>query len=145
VSCFVVFSDRQINSPFADAVDHLVFFNEASFNKFREYLRPGVRLMYNSSEVEDPKVAEGVRVLGVPLYDLVADLNRRCANMAMLGAFAESTRLLGFEALEHSFRRAFTKKGEDFITMNLKAIAKGREWAQRLPEAAPVASPSTRS
>jgi Pyruvate/2-oxoacid:ferredoxin oxidoreductase gamma subunit len=92
--------------------------------------------MYNSSEVEDPPIAEGVRALGVPLYDLVAGLDRRCANMAMLGVFAESTGLLGFKALEDSFRRAFTKKGEGFLTMNLKAIAKGREWAQRLPEAA---------
>lgn len=131
VSCFVIFSDQPIHSPFAEAVDYLVFFNSASFVKFREHLRPGVTLFYDSSLGQPPEELQGVRAIGVPLGELVAGLDRRCGNMAMLGVFVGHTRILDFAGLQASFERAYQGRGGSFVEQNLKAIEAGRAWAGR--------------
>jgi Pyruvate/2-oxoacid:ferredoxin oxidoreductase gamma subunit len=130
VSCFVVFSDCEIQSPFAEKVDWLVFFNGASFGRFAEHIRPGVTLLYDATEVEDPASPQGAQVVGVPLGELVGALDRRCANMAMLGVFVRLSGILGFPHLEASFRSAFSPKGGDFVDKNLRAIEAGRLWAE---------------
>ena len=134
VSCYVVFSDRQIKSPFAERVDYLVFFNSASFTRFREHLRPGVTLLYDAAQADasaDPSVVpSGAAAIAVPLGELVGSLDARCANMAMLGAFVQHAALVDFEGLEASFRHAFRAKGEAFVDMNLRAIEAGRRWAR---------------
>jgi Pyruvate/2-oxoacid:ferredoxin oxidoreductase gamma subunit len=141
VSCFVIFSDQPIRSPFAEAVDYLVFFNSASFVKFQEHIRPGVTLLYDASQVEQPGEHRGARLIAVPLGELVAGLDRRCANMAMLGVFVGHTRILDFAHLEASFRRAFQGRGSSFVEQNLKAIEAGRKWAEdRGLSAAPAAA-----
>jgi len=130
VSCFVIFSDSEILSPFADAMDYLVFFNTASFTRFREHIRSGVTIFHDASAEETPQVPPGVRSIGVPLGDLVATLDRRCANMAMLGAFIELTRILDFHKLASTFERVFKGKGGSFIGLNQQAVEAGRQWAK---------------
>jgi Pyruvate/2-oxoacid:ferredoxin oxidoreductase gamma subunit len=132
VSCFVVFSDCEIQSPFAEKVDWLVFFNSASFGRFAEHIRPGVTLLCDATEVDNPSAMQGARVVGVPLGELAAALDRRCANMAMLGVFVRLSGILDFPQLEASFRSAFASKGGDFIDLNLRAIEAGRRWADAL-------------
>jgi 2-oxoglutarate ferredoxin oxidoreductase subunit gamma len=126
----VIFSDSEILSPFADAMDHLVFFNTASFTRFREHIRSGVTLFHDASGAETPQAPPGVRSIGLPLSELVAKLDRRCANMAMLGAFVELTRILDFHKLESSFERVFKGKGGSFIGLNQQAVEAGRQWAK---------------
>ena len=122
-----------ILSPFAEKVDYLVFFNSGSFARFREHLRPEASLLYNAAEApESPEggLPSGLRLIAVPLAELVAGLDRRCENMAMLGVFVQLTGILDFGQLAASFRRAYQAKGDSFLDMNLKAIEAGREWAK---------------
>jgi Pyruvate/2-oxoacid:ferredoxin oxidoreductase gamma subunit len=130
VSCFVILSDSEIKSPFIEKVDYLVFFNSASFTKFHQHIRPGVTLLYDASQIELPDVAEGAKLIGVPLGELVAKLDRRSANMAMLGVFIELTHILDFSLMEASLMNAFKGKSGSFITLNLQAIEAGRQWAK---------------
>jgi Pyruvate/2-oxoacid:ferredoxin oxidoreductase gamma subunit len=133
VSCFLIFSDAPILSPFAEKMDYLVFFNSGSFLRFREHLRPGAVVLYNAAEGPQgarTAIPEGLRAVAAPLAELVAGLDRRCENMAMLGVFARLTGVLDFHQLAASFRRAYQAKGESFLEPNLKAIEAGRRWAQ---------------
>jgi 2-oxoglutarate ferredoxin oxidoreductase subunit gamma len=130
VSCFVIFSDSKIKSPFIERVDYLVFFNSASFTKFQQDIRPGVALLYDASLIELPDVAKGVRLIGVPLGKLVAKLDKRSANMAMLGVFIELTHILDFGLMETSLKSVFKSKSGSFITSNLQAIEAGHQWAK---------------
>jgi Pyruvate/2-oxoacid:ferredoxin oxidoreductase gamma subunit len=133
VSCFLIFSDAPILSPFAEKVDYLVFFNAGSFVKFREHLRPGAGLLYNAAEGPEgggEKLPAGLRVLAVPLAQLTSALDRRCENMAMLGVFVQLTRILDFGELASTFRRAYQARGEAFLGPNLQAIEAGRDWAR---------------
>lgn len=55
----------------------------------------------------------------------------RVANMVLLGA---TTPFLGidFAKIQDSIRDIFSKKGEDIVTMNLRALEAGREYANML-------------
>jgi Pyruvate/2-oxoacid:ferredoxin oxidoreductase gamma subunit len=143
VSCYVVFSDREITSPFAESVDYLVFFNSASFTRFREHIRPGVTLLCDAAHAGEPAVMQAIpsnaTMIAVPLGELVGSLDARCANMAMLGVFVQLAALLDFEGLEASYRGAFGAKGEAFIDMNLRAIEAGRRGAGARAPRAPAA------
>ncbi len=131
VSCFLIFSDAPILSPFAEKVDYLVFFNSGSFLRFREHLRPGAVVLYNAAEgPPEPEGIAGLTAVAAPLAELVAGLDRRCENMAMLGAFVQLAGILDFVQLYASFRRAYQAKGESFLDPNLKAIEAGRCWAR---------------
>jgi Pyruvate/2-oxoacid:ferredoxin oxidoreductase gamma subunit len=133
VSCFLIISDSLIRSPFAEKVDYLVFFNSGSFSRFREHLRPEASLLYNAAEAPDGlegQLPAGLRAIAVPLAKLVAGLDRRCENMAMLGVFVQLIGILDFGQLAASFRRAYQSRGESFLGPNLRAIEAGREWAR---------------
>ena len=133
VSCFLILSDAPILSPFAEKMDYLVFFNSGSFLRFREHLRPGAVLLYNAAEGPPDPEAElpaGLKAVAPPLAELVAGLDRRCENMAMLGAFVQLAGILDFVQLAASFRRAYQAKGQSFLEPNLQAIEAGRCWAR---------------
>ncbi len=132
VSCFLIFSDAPILSPFAEKMDYLVFFNSGSFSRFREHLRPGAVLLHNAAETpgEGTDLPVGLTAVAAPLAELVAGLDRRCENMAMLGVFAQLAGILDFGQLAASFRRAYQAKGESFLDLNLRAIEAGRLWAR---------------
>lgn len=55
----------------------------------------------------------------------------RVANMVLLGA---TTPFLGidYEKIQDSIRDIFSRKGEDIVTMNLRALEAGREIAEKL-------------
>jgi 2-oxoglutarate ferredoxin oxidoreductase subunit gamma len=130
VNCSVVFSDTEIKSPIPEQPDYLIFFNRASVIRFQQYIRPGVTLLYNSSEMDPPAVPGGVKVIGAPLEDLVATLDRRSVNMAMLGVFLELTHIMDSRSMETSLGGVAKDKGSSFVTLNLQAIEAGRRWVQ---------------
>lgn len=69
--------------------------------------------------------------IGVPLEELLESLDKRCANMVMLGVFLELTKILDFNSMEASVQQVAKGKGGSFISMNLEAIEIGRRWAQQ--------------
>jgi 2-oxoglutarate ferredoxin oxidoreductase subunit gamma len=137
VKCFVILSESTVKSPFPEHFHYLVFFNDAAFVRFKEYIKPGVKIFYNSSESDGSLVPQGVEAMGVPLNRLVEDLDKRSINMAMLGAFAEYNNLLESESMASGLKGVAKNKNELFITTNLEAIEEGRRWALECLDTAP--------
>lgn len=129
VKCFVILSDSIVKSPFPEHFHHLVFFNDAAFVRFKEHIKPGVKIFYNASESDGSLVPQGVEAMGVPLNLLVEGLDKRSINMAMLGAFVEYNHLLESESVASGLKGVAKNKNELFITTNLEVIEKGRRWA----------------
>lgn len=130
-SCSIIFSNTRVKSPILEQPEYLIFFNNDSFKRFHQHVRPGVTLLYNTSQMGHLEVPFGVTSIGVPLEKLVESLDKRCANMAMLGVFLELTKILDFNSMEASVRQVAKAKGSSFISMNLEAIEIGRRWAQQ--------------
>ena len=142
VSCFVILSDSGVKSPFPECFDYLIFFNRASFDKFREHLRPGATLLHSSSEADDMVLPEGIRQIAVPFDELMTQVDKRCVNMAMLGVFIELTGILDFKSMGTTLRGIFKDKGDELIASNLEALEAGRHWGRDHRESLTVTASS---
>jgi indolepyruvate ferredoxin oxidoreductase beta subunit len=85
-----------------------------------------------------PAVEEVLAELGRAANTIVIDADgiarelgsARSGNMVILGA-ASSFISVPFEALENAVRKMFSRKGEDVVEVNLKALRAGRDAAKR--------------
>jgi Pyruvate/2-oxoacid:ferredoxin oxidoreductase gamma subunit len=75
-------------------------------------------------------VRAGVRVVGVPMAQVAADLGRSIVkNIVALGAFVEATRLLPEESLKAAIRQALADKCA-LVPLNEEAFAWGVRTAK---------------
>jgi len=128
-NCSVVLSNKQIGTPIVEETNILIAMNQPSMNKFLPDLVPGGILLYDSTSIDPPKTAS--RIYAVEAAQIAHDIgNIKCANSAIMGAFAAC--LKGFEledyedAFEGAIRTTFRKK-EDLIDLNILAFRKGKE------------------
>jgi len=128
-NCSVVLSNDPIGSPIVRETNILIAMNQPSMNKFLPDLTPEGILLYDSTSIAPPETKS--RVFAVEAARIALDIgNIKCANSAIMGAFA--TCLKGFEledyevAFEEAIRKTFRKK-QDLIDFNILAFRKGKE------------------
>jgi 2-oxoisovalerate ferredoxin oxidoreductase beta subunit len=121
----------EVLSPAAPEPHVLVAFNAPSVAKFAPAVAEGGLVVYDSSVVgERPGVRAGVRVVGVPMAQVAADLGRSIVkNIVALGAFVEATRLLPEESLKAAIRQALADKCA-LVPLNEEAFAWGVRTAK---------------
>jgi 2-oxoglutarate ferredoxin oxidoreductase subunit gamma len=113
-NCTVKFSDEEIASPYASAIDILLAMNAPAIDKFEKRLRPGGLLLVNSSLVHaDRSYRDDIRVVRVPVAEIAASLeNPKGANIVMMGALAANSALFSADDLERLINEYFEKKGK---------------------------------
>jgi len=57
--------------------------------------------------------------------------SRRSSNIVMLGAASPFFSSLPFDAFKEGIRKIFSRKGEEVIEKNLRALEAGREFAEK--------------
>ncbi|MBP7868120.1 MAG: 2-oxoacid:acceptor oxidoreductase family protein [Acidobacteria bacterium] len=127
--CHVTISSDPIGSPMITASTVCVAFNKPSLVKFETELVPGGLLIYNTSMIDIDPTRKDVEWLPIPATRIAQDLgNIRFANMVMLGAFVEKTRLIPMEtAVKGLPMFIYAKK---FIPDNVKALEAGAAWVR---------------
>ena len=129
--CNVCVSDKEIGSPIVDKPTVLVAFNRPSLEKFQPTVQPGGIIFYDSSLIDIEPNRDDVETVPVPATQLADDLgNTRIANMVMLGAYIEKTKLLSKEAIFQTLPKAIRRT--NLIEINKKAIEKGMEYVRNL-------------
>ena len=128
-NCSVVLSNNQIGSPIVKETNLLIAMNQPSMDKFLPDLAPNGLLLYDSTNIAHPDTDR--RIYSVEAGRIAIDLgNLKCANSAIMGAFAAC--LKGFEqedyeeAFEEAIRKTFAKKAA-LVDLNIKAFRKGKE------------------
>jgi 2-oxoisovalerate ferredoxin oxidoreductase beta subunit len=128
-NCSVVMSNNQIGSPIVKEANILIAMNQPSMDKFLPDLVPNGILLYDRTNITHPKTE--IRTYSVEAGRIALDLgNLKCANSAIMGAFAAC--LNGFEqeeyeeAFEDAIRKTFSKKA-NLIDLNIEAFRKGKE------------------
>ena len=53
--------------------------------------------------------------------------NARVANMVMLGAYLEVTKIVDLESIIEGFKKVFGEKGDKLLPINKEALKKGAE------------------
>ena len=119
-------AEGEVLSPASPHPRILVAFNAPSLAKFAPDVVEGGTIVYDSSVIHDvPKVAAGVKVVGVPFTEIAVDLGKAMVkNVVALGALCAATRIFP----EETFRTALGLALKDkcaLIPLNEEAFAWG--------------------
>lgn len=117
---------EEVLSPASPHPHVLVAFNAPSLAKFGPEVAACGTVIYDSSVIaEPPQLPAGVRVIGVPLTRIAADLGRVVVkNVVALGALSAATSLFPEETLLTAIRQALQSKCA-LIPLNEQAFAWG--------------------
>jgi 2-oxoglutarate ferredoxin oxidoreductase subunit gamma len=134
-NCAVIISPVTINSPVYSKADSLIIMNKPSMQKFSEKIVEGGNLLYNSSLIDGVKPIKNVNMYGIPVNDIAADLgNPKVANMVMLGAFLQLTKLFSEETILKILKKFLGETKISLLEINIKALEAGRKYIMELGE-----------
>ena len=130
-NCLVTIANEEISSPLTENPLMAIIMNKLSLERFENKVQPDGTLFVNSSMVDRKCRRDDLTVLEVPVNQLAEELdNLRGANMILLGAYLEKTRVVEVEdALEH-FEQIFSGKRKEIIQKNRQAFLAGVEYAR---------------
>jgi 2-oxoglutarate ferredoxin oxidoreductase subunit gamma len=127
-NCSVTISEENVNSPVISKPDSLIIMNKPSLAKFQDKLKKDGCLLINSSLVQDVPIREGVRVFEIPANDIAIELgNPKVANMVMMGAYLEVTKIFKPEDIIAVLTEKFVGEKASLIDINKEALKKGAE------------------
>jgi 2-oxoglutarate ferredoxin oxidoreductase subunit gamma len=132
-NCTVVVSDEEIGSPVVGTPSGCIVMNGPSLEKYLPRMKPGGRLVINSS-LADPSLVDrkDLSVLSLPAVDIARDVvgAQQLASMVALGAYAAFTGVVAVETLCGSVPKVVSKKYERFIPLNVSALKEGAAHAR---------------
>lgn len=133
-NCQVVVSADPIGSPVISRnADTVIAMNLPSMHKFENELLPDGLLIYNSSLIDREPERTDIRRAPIPANEIANGIgNLKAANIVMLGAYAELSRLLQPSHIIAVLEEMFGTAKRHFIPINQKALDQGVEAARSL-------------
>ena len=126
----MVISDREIGSPIIHHPVAAAVMNKPSLDRFGPMVLPEGTVFINSSLI-DPREASfaGPKIVPVPTMELAAKAgDSRLANMTMLGAIVEESRMVSLDALIHSLPKALDQRYHKMIPINSGHLQEGARY-----------------
>ena len=126
-NCAVTVSDKPVGSPVisGDATCAIVM-NLPSLDKFETEVKPGGKILVNSSLIERKVERTDVDVYYIPANDIALELgNPKVANMIMLGAYLQIEPAVEVKSVLEAFKKVFGPSKEKFLKLNKEALEKG--------------------
>ncbi|MDK2919717.1 MAG: 2-oxoglutarate ferredoxin oxidoreductase subunit gamma [Candidatus Petromonas sp.] len=128
-NCNVTVSDTPIGSPI---IDHnataAIVMNLPSLIKFEKELEKDGILLINSSLIEKKAERDDVKAYYVPANEIAVEIgNGKVANMVMLGAYIELTKVVKVETVIEALKKVFGPSKAHLIPLNEKALERGAE------------------
>lgn len=135
-NCAVVVSDDSVGSPLISKDGTAaIAMNLPSMIKFEKELVPCGKLIINKSLIDVKPTRSDLDVYYVSANELALELgNGKVANMVMLGAYIELTKVVEVESILKAFLKVFGENKTDLIPLNKEALAKGAEAVKKLQE-----------
>ncbi len=120
----IVFSDAPIDYPHLTAADYLVAMSQGTYDLYAPEVRQGSGLILYDDGLVKPKKELNLKQVAVPATDqAVKNLNnKQVANIVLLGAFVEMTKMVTPEAIQKAMK---VHVNERFRELNLKAFEMG--------------------
>ena len=126
-NCAVTVSDKPVGSPVisGDATCAIVM-NLPSLDKFETEVKPGGKILVNSSLIDRKVERTDVDVYYIPANDIALELgNPKVANMIMLGAYLQIEPAVEVKSVLEAFKKVFGPSKEKFLKLNKEALEKG--------------------
>lgn len=125
-NCAVVISDEPVGSPLVTMPSTAIVLNNPSFDKFEPKVRPGGLLIIDSSLVVRNSDRKDLKVIELTATDMANDLgNARVANMILLGAFLEQTKIVTEDSVIESLKKVLSEDKHHLLDINKQALKKG--------------------
>jgi 2-oxoglutarate ferredoxin oxidoreductase subunit gamma len=132
-NCTVVVSANRIGSPIITNPLTACVFNKPSLTKFGAIVREGGLLFINSSLIDTCSGRQDITEYLIPANDMAQQIgNPKIANMVMLAAYVEVTKIVKFETLSKILDEKMGDKPEILI-LNHRAFDEGRKLGSSLP------------
>lgn len=122
----IVFSDGPIDFPHLITADILVALSQGAYDLYcREVKESSGIILYDQGQVT-PQEGLKVKQIGIPATDwaLKQLKNKQVANIILVGALIETTKLVSLEAMEKAMR---THVSQRYQALNLEALKIGLE------------------
>lgn len=128
-NCSVTISENKVNSPVISQADTIFVMNLPSLAKFEGKVKPGGRILINSSLVDRKTERTDVKAYYIPANEIALKLgNPRVANMVMIGAYLEITKLFDKETIIKLLTKSFGEEKAHLIPINDAAIQAGIDF-----------------
>jgi len=126
-NCSVIVSDDEIGAPVVTEADAVIVMNQPSLTKFKDAVKPGGVLLYNSDLIKLGEVRSDIRVIAIPANTIAAEAGSdKVANIVMLGALVKASGIAGDKSCEDVIREHLGAKRPDLLPINLAAYEKGK-------------------
>lgn len=127
-NCSVVISSEAVGSPVVVNATSAIIMNKPSMDKFEPTIVEGGKLFVNSSLVDRKSNRDDIEVYYIPANEIANELgNMKVANMVMLGAYIEVTKMVSIESILEGFTKVFGEDKAHLIPLNKEALEKGAE------------------
>ncbi|MBQ4288939.1 MAG: 2-oxoacid:acceptor oxidoreductase family protein [Clostridia bacterium] len=131
-NCSVVVSTEEVGSPVVTSPDILVVMNRPSFEKYVDSVVPGGKMFVNSSLIDLKTDRTDIDVYYIPANQIADELgNLRVANMVMLGAVLEQTKIVSPETAIECLKASWGERRAHLIPINQEAMKKGAEASNK--------------
>ena len=131
-NCSVVVSTEEVGSPVVTSPDILVVMNRPSFEKYVDSVVPGGKMFVNSSLIDLKTDRTDIDVYYMPANQIADELgNLRVANMVMLGAVLEQTKIVSPETAIECLKASWGERRAHLIPINQEAMKKGAEASNK--------------
>ena len=127
-NCSVILKDDQVASPIVTEADTLVVMNRPSLDKFENNIKKNGLLIMDSDLVTRDTLRDDLKVIKIPAQTLALEIgSAKIANMILLGALIESTKIVSMEGILEVLKAHGKEK---FYEINEKALLKGAEYGK---------------
>jgi 2-oxoglutarate ferredoxin oxidoreductase subunit gamma len=131
-SCTIAISDEEIASPVASSPDYLVIMDNGSLQRLQNQTVSGGEVFINTSIVTTRPVRGDIDVVEIPVNELaIKTVGERYANMIMLGAFVNRTRLVKLSTIIDHMAEILGKGKDRFKDKNIEALQVGYDFFSR--------------
>lgn len=127
-NCSVILTDESIGSPIVYEPSTVVVMNRPSLDKFEKSVVPGGLLIVDSDLVNRESDRKDIDIIKIPAQTIAEEMgSKTIANMILLGALVEKTKIIPMESLLMALKEHGKEK---FYEMNKNALEKGAEYAK---------------
>ena len=130
VNCTVVMSDDDVSAVQKSKAEYIIVLNQASFDKFTSWVRPGGSIIVNSSLAEMKKLRNDINYVFVPITQIAQEKleNTKMSNILALGILSRVSGLFSLETLEKSLNNVIPAHRKNLIPKNIEALKLGYEY-----------------
>lgn len=123
--CQTLISDEYIGSPIDEEIDIFLCFSKLALEKFYSKVNNGGCIFINSSLFKDD-ISSNVKKINVPANQIAEQLgNKLAANMVMIGALIQQTKILKQENIIKTIEEILSIKNKKLIKLNIDAFLEG--------------------